>query len=227
VWVSSDGRFAVTMDDSTIFESTDPSVPMTFTDAGSFANGTGVWGTTMDDVWMISTTGNLIRRGTSGWGSSINVTAGPLSDIDGIDLSELWIVGKSGYAARYSASVFLPDSPGPFDLETVWVPPQPNDTHAVVAGDGVYRRTGPDGGWRTVYGANAPYFWNSIFGWSADDYWVVGRAGGVLHVVDGGATRVEVGTRNDLVSVIGRELDGGRELWIGGVDGLVLRKQLP
>jgi hypothetical protein len=229
IWVSPDAGYGVTMDALWIFETANPRDLGSYDASVAFADGTAVWASSPEDVWVVASNGTTVHRSSDGGWAPVFNAGGAINAISGTSTTRAWMVGPSGLAFhRVDANTWVAAGfTSARDLEAVWVPPEGSQTDAIAVGDGVYRHA--DGGWLTVV-APAPGgmpLWFSVFGWSEDDYYAVGAQGRALHVLRGMAQPIELGTRNDLFSIAGRVVAGRRELWVGGRDGTVLEAAAP
>ena len=110
----------------------------------------------------------------------------------------------------------------------MWVPPANDAGLEVVAvsrGDAVFFRNG--GTWSTS-NPQAVGSLYKVWGTGPRDIWAVGDFGALVHFDGVAWTPIQTGTRSRLESVRGRTLDGGAlELFVGGVNGAVLRRVVP
>ncbi len=192
----------------------------------------GLWGLAPTDLWAVGTDGEIWHRTDAGWGLD-DLDAGQLWDIDGTSPDNAFIVGAGCLVLHRDATAdggWVNVSPPSCsdELYGVWVPPANDAGLEVVAvsrGDAVFFRNG--GTWSTS-NPQAVGSLYKVWGTGPRDIWAVGDFGALVHFDGVAWTPIQTGTRSRLESVRGRTLDGGAlELFVGGVNGAVLRRVVP
>lgn len=190
-----------------------------------------VWGTSANDVWAVGadipddTAGPLVVHydGTS-WSTLDTGTTGDLWWVFGFPGGPVFMGGKGGQILRYENGTFTPmTTPGTQTVFGIWGS-SPTDVWAVGADEG-----GQSGGfaWRlqgdTWVDAGLPATATSkavwkVHGNAADDVWMVGTAGLLVHW--NGTTFEE--TNMGSVSLFTVHCDGARCAAVGGFGSAVI-----
>lgn len=225
-WFTDDGSFGVLAEVYGILESRTPG-DLTSYDAGpGFRDATAVWGSGRDDVWVASESGQTMHRTAAGWDAGFS-SGGRINDIDGTSATRAWMVGNGGGVLRRAGdetwlSVAMAAT---IDLTGVWVPPPGGRVEAIAVGEGIYRYA--DAGWEVLEPASPTVRYEAVWGFGEDDFYVVGQRGAAVHYQAGRLIKLELGTRNNLLSVLGRTDAGVKELWVSGQQGTVLHTVVP
>jgi hypothetical protein len=127
-----------------------------------------IWGAAPDDIWIVGDGGTLLHYDGTAWSPVQSGTQLSLGWIWGTSTGDVWIVGDQGTVMHYAG----PDAGAGWVAVDVPVPTQFPDGGVGPAGDG-----------------DAPIDLGAVWTDAANDVWIVGDAGVILHF-DGNAWTV-------------------------------------
>jgi hypothetical protein len=168
----------------------------------------GVWGSGPQDIWAVGGNGAIERYDGTVWATVESGTALHLRSVWGTGVSDVWAVGDNGTILHYNGTVWLPASAtrGNNTLNAAWGPPRTAQSAGSVFAVG---DRGLGLAWSSADWIETPFHnattrnYYGIWGMSAQDVWVVGEAGEIVHAVGTLVMRVSSGTTVDLYAVWG------------------------
>lgn len=201
---------------------------------------TGVWASGPNDAWAVGSyhdtnAGLTLHWNGKAWGRSI---AASFSAVWGSAANDVWAVGPRALAHFDGAAWrFVPPAAGasrfPF-FSSVWGS-GPQDVWAVGsdgedASNQIWRWNGA--GWARIahpdvapgrHGATPAVL--SVWGTGPNDVYAVGTGGTVLHWDGQAWSRLDAGLTPDTGEALKAVVGAGGDVWLGGRDGAVLRRQ--
>lgn len=81
----------------------------------------GIWGSSASDVWVVGTSGRVMRRQNSSWQTQVIPTSSTLFGVWGSSASDVWAVGDGGTILRWNGTTWAAAASGTTNtLRAIW-----------------------------------------------------------------------------------------------------------
>jgi hypothetical protein len=176
---------------------------------------TGIWGSSVNDVWAVGYSGTLLHWDGSQWSSAAIQL--PLRGVWGASATDVWAVGERGTILHWNGAAWAGAPSGTTStLFGVWGV-STGDVWAVGDAGTILHWNGS--AWSSVASGTANQL-SGVWGASTGDVWAVGDAGTILRWSGSAWSSVASGTVNQLSGVWG---SSGTDVWAVGAAGTILR----